>query len=98
MKKLASLLAALVLLPATAIANDRTEEGTAASRNVAERNLSSGNAGATNTMGFGIPYVNPAGSEPSKGLVNRYGVGAIATVEFLTIKRHGINFDSGKER
>jgi hypothetical protein len=94
MSKIACLFAVLCILPATAAANDRTEDGTAASRNVALQNDGLASTGVTSTAAFAVPYVYPAGSDMSEVLSKRLSRGETDTIEFLTIKRQGIEYGS----
>ena len=98
MKKLACLLATLCVFPTMTFANDRTEDGTVASRNVA--NATAGNTGNGNTTSAGAQsvdeaFISPAGADPPNRMVRHVGRSAYDPAEFLTMKLQGIERDSG---
>ena len=98
MKNAVFLLITLCVLPTTAVANDRAEEGTAASRNVALLNGQPNDflvltASTNDSEAAGIPTVRPTGSDPDEIMLRRYSVGNSDVVDFQTIKRRGIEFN-----
>lgn len=90
-------IAALCMWSIPAVANDRTEEGTAASRNVESGYALPNQADPINSGEPGVTYVVPAGSDPNEVLYRRYSTGSADINDFKVIKREGVELDGNPD-